>query len=66
MSKSPYFNKAKRLSKSPIKVRYELDKPPENWAKVYSNIKKMREEANAPVDSMGCDAAEEVRTATWS
>ena len=60
MSKSTYFNKAKRMSKSAIKVRYELDKPPENWAKVYSNIKKMREEANAPVDSMGCERAHDM------
>ena len=60
MSKSPYFNKAKRLSKSPIKIRYERDNPPQNWAKVYSNIKKMREDANAPVDSMGCERAHDM------
>lgn len=60
MSKSPYFNKAKRLSRSPIKIRYERDNPPQNWAKVYSNIKKMREDANAPVDSMGCERAHDM------
>ena len=63
MSKSPYFNMAKKLSKSPVKIRYDREHPPENWAKVYRNIQSMRQGATAPVDSMGCERAHDEEAA---
>ena len=53
---SPYFSKssATTMKKTPIKIKYDEENPPEHWAEVYNNIKTMRQDASAPVDSMAC------------
>ena len=43
--------------KSPIKVQYDREHPPEHWQQVYDNIVTMRQGATAPVDTMGCERA---------
>jgi len=54
---SPYFESNKRVTQSPIKIKYDKENPPDNWSKVYDNIVTMRKDATAPVDSMGCERA---------
>ena len=51
---SPYFSKSSvtTMKKTPIKIKYDEENPPEHWAEVYNNIKIMRQDASAPVDSM--------------
>ena len=51
---SPYFSikSVATLKKTPIRIKYDEDNPPEHWAEVYNNIKIMRQDASAPVDSM--------------
>ena len=51
---SPYFSKSSvtTMKKTPIKIKYDEENPPEHWAEVYNNIKIMRKDASAPVDSM--------------
>ena len=58
---SPYFNKSKRPHSSPIKIQYEADSgPPAGWRQVYDNIVTMRQDASAPVDTMGCERAHDM------
>lgn len=59
---SPYFSKA-MPKKSPIKVQYDRDHPPEHWQQVYDNIVTMRQDASAPVDTMGCERAHDAGAA---
>ena len=54
---SPYFKTVGSVmsKKSPIKIQYSPENPPEGWRMMYDNILKMREDRTAPVDSMGCE-----------
>ena len=53
-------SKAKKARRQPTKkvtaddgeVKFE---PPANWEEIYQTVQKMREERNAPVDTMGCE-----------
>lgn len=51
---------SKRKGKSPNNTRIKKEKideswEPENWKKLLKNIKIMRQEEDAPVDSQGCE-----------
>lgn len=46
-------------------IRQSLDKPhptPEHWKEQYDTIKSMRARIKAPVDTMGCDQAQNGET----
>ena len=62
---SPYFVKPKitKQAASPIKIQFDRDNPPENWSQLYNNIVTMRQDASAPVDSMGCERAHDMEAA---
>ena len=62
---SPYFVKPKitKQAASPIKIQFDRDNPPENWSELYNNIVTMRQDASAPVDSMGCERAHDMEAA---
>ena len=54
------FSPSKRKGKSPNSTRIKKEKldeswEPENWKKLLKNIKIMRQEEDAPVDSQGCE-----------
>ena len=60
---SPYFNKSKRPHSSPIKIQYEEGsegRSPAGWRQMYDNIVTMRQDATAPVDTMGCERAHDM------
>lgn len=38
-----------------IKKKLKLDEKPYNWEKILENLREMRKNFDAPVDSMGCD-----------
>ena len=57
--KSIHTNKVKREKSEEDTTKWE----PENWRELLQNIKAMREDENAPVDSQGCErTADETET----
>ena len=57
--KSIHTNKVKREKSEEDATKWE----PENWRELLQNIKAMREDENAPVDSQGCErTADETET----
>ena len=63
---SPYFQnekiEPKKVEKSIRKIEQKVEPkiepkyPASNWEEVYENIRKMRADKTAPVDTLGCDA----------
>ncbi|CAH1116109.1 unnamed protein product [Phaedon cochleariae] len=52
--------KEEKLSPSPskrrhIKIEYDNTDPPNRWSEVLGNLREMRKNSDAPVDTMGCD-----------
>ena len=43
---------AKKVTTEDGEIKFE---PPANWEEIYQTVQKMREERNAPVDTMGCE-----------
>ena len=55
---SPYFQNEKiepKKSIRKIEPKIEPKYPASNWEEVYENIRKMRADKTAPVDTLGCD-----------
>ena len=59
---SPYFQnekiepkKSNRKIEQKVEPKIEPKYPASNWEEVYENIRKMRADKTAPVDTLGCD-----------
>lgn len=61
-------NEEKHIKRKHIKIEYDNSKSdmknvktwaPNSWEQVLSNIREMRKNFDAPVDSMGCDKCQE-------
>jgi len=64
---SPYFKMASQTQRKHIKPvlensskTNESDWSPDNWEQVYDNIRQMRSERSAPVDTMGCERSHDI------
>ena len=51
---SPYFQNEK-IDPKKVETKLEPKYPAANWEEVYENIRKMRADKTAPVDTLGCD-----------